>query len=131
MKLHSLLLYSFICGLNIFLFLPVIFYPVIIAPLHILIFWLSFDWLLKSKKFKSNWNKIPFSAIPFVGEILVVAILFSENSDNPSGLLRLFGSLLFLILILLCLIEFGILMNICSKYLISVRNIDNENFNQF
>jgi hypothetical protein len=86
--------------------------------------WLSFDWLFKSKKFKSNWNKILFSAIPFVGEMVVVTMLFSENADNPSGLLKLLGNFFFLTVILFCLIEFGILMSIYSKYLIRVRNID-------
>jgi hypothetical protein len=123
MRLHSLLLYFFICGLNIFLFLPVIFYPVIIAPLHILILWLSFDWLLKSKKFKSNWNRILFSAIPFIGELMVMILLFFENSVSPSGLLKLLDNLFFLSMIVICFIEFGILLRIYSKYLTRIKNV--------
>jgi hypothetical protein len=122
MKLHSLLLYFSICGLNIFLFLSVIFYPIIIAPLHMLIFWLSFDWLLKAKKIKSDWNRILFSAIPLIGEIVVIAVLFSENSINPSGLVKLLDSLFFFVIILFALIEFGILIRIYSKYLTRIEN---------
>jgi hypothetical protein len=117
MKQYSLLLYFFICGLNIFLFLPVIFYPAIIAPLHMLILWLSFNWLLKSKKFKSNWNRIIFSLVPLVGEMIVIIILFSDDSISSAGVVKLLDNLFVFSIILLSLIEFGILMFIYSKYL--------------
>lgn len=124
MKKYSLLLYSLISALNIFLFLPALFYPIIIAPLHILLLWQSFDWLLKNKKFKSIWNRILFSAIPLIGEIVLMILLFTEKSVSAPALVNLLDNIFFLCIVLICFIEFVILIQIYSKYLTRIKNMD-------
>jgi hypothetical protein len=116
MKGRSLLLYLFVTAINMFLVLPVLFYPLLIAPLHVLIFILSFDWLLKKKIFKTNWNKMLFAAIPAFAQMTVIVTAFYEDTFSPAALLNFLNSFFIALFFIFCLIEFGILLLMYSKY---------------
>ncbi len=117
MKLSSFMQYTAITAMNGGLFFPVLFFPLLAVPMHLLIVGVSFDWLLKKQAFAAGWNKIVFAAIPPVMQ-LIGFLLWLFNDTGSLVIMPLFtDSVMGWVLLIVCIIEFGILLFSYSNYL--------------
>jgi hypothetical protein len=116
MHKKSLLLYSTIISLNLFLLLPVFFTYGILFPIHILIYWISFSRILSLKAFACNWSTQKFAGIAFLIQWLFAAVMILLSNDGNMDLLQFISLPIFLIFFIGTSIEFIVLYFIYNNY---------------
>ena len=119
MTSKSFIFYLLILSIGSFLYLSVIFSYGLSAPLHVLIIWLMYDRFISTLKSDFIISKTTFAIIPCIVQNFLFFIYFISTGDLTfASIDDFYFSWIGLILILVTVLEFFILKNRYSKFII-------------